>query len=346
MPLTRRSVIFGGLALALRRQKVDEAERLVQAKVDSGEVAAASLHVRCGKDVTQQSFGAAKTPGAVFLLASISKPMTASAVMLLSDRGRLTLDDPVRKFIPEFRGGDRDRILIRHLLTHTSGLPDMLPENEALRKRHAPLADFVAATCAAPLLFAPGAQVRYQSMGILLAGEIVARVAQRPLPDFLRDEIYVPLGMRDTSLGLGGRALASTMQSQVEEHNDWDWNSPYWRNLGSPWGGAHATARDVARFLEYFVRPVPPVLKPATAAAMITDHTGGLTPPWGLGWSLARGFGKHSSPRVFGHSGSTGTLAWLDPEKDLSFVLLTTKPSVVSGKTLLNPAADIISEAA
>ncbi len=345
MPFTRRSLLFGGLALALRKQKIDEAVRLIQSQVDSGDVHAASLHVRCGRDVHQQGFGAARGPRPVYLLASISKPMTASAVMLLADRGRLSIDDPVRKYIPEFRGGDKDRIVIRHLLTHTSGLPDMLPDNDDLRKRHAPLKDFVAGTCAAALLFPPGTQVKYQSMGILLAGEIVQRVSDKTLPEFLREEVYAPIGMRDTSMGLGGRAIADTMQCQVGEPTGWDWNSAYWRNLASPWGGAHSTAADVTRFLEYFVRPVPAVLKPATAAAMIVDHTGGLTPPWGLGWTLARGFGKQSSPRVFGHGGSTGTLAWLDPEKDLSFVLLTTRPSALSGRSLLNPAADIISDA-
>jgi len=79
---------------------------------------------------------------------------------------------------------------------------------------------------------------------------------------------------------------------------------------------------------------------------MIVDHTGGLTPPWGLGWMLSRGFGKGSSAKTFGHSGSTGTLCWLDPEKDLSFVLLNTLPAAASGKILLTPAADIVSEAA
>lgn len=339
-------MIFSGLAMALRKQKLDEAVKLIQAKVDSGDVRAASLHVRCGKEVVARDFGEARNGRAVFLLASITKPMTASAVMLLFDRRALSLSDPVRTFIPEFHGGERDKIVIRHLLTHTSGLPDMLPENEALRKRHAPLKDFVAGTCATPLLFSPGAQVRYQSMGILLAAEIVERVAKRPLPDFLRDEIYRPLSMSDTSLGLGGRRIADTMQSQVDEPSDWDWNSAYWRNLASPWGGAHATAADVARFLEYFHRREPKLLEPETAGSMIVDQTGGMTPPWGLGWAVSRGFGRQSSKRAFGHSGSTGTLAWLDPDKDLSFVLLTTRPAVISGKLLLSPAADLISEAA
>ena len=136
------------------------------------------------------------------------------------------------------------------------------------------------------------------------------------------------------------------MQCQVEEHNDWDWNSAYWRNLGSPWGGAHSTAADVGRFLRYFAEPSPPVLKPATAAAMITDQNRGLNTPWGIGWMLSRGMGKHSSPRTFGHSGSTGTLSWLDPEKGVSFVLLTTKPSALSNRSLLAPVSDMISEVA
>ena len=146
----------------------------------------------------------------------------------------------------------------------------MLPENDALRKRHAPLKDFVAATCATPLLFSPGTSVKYQSMGVLLAAEIVERISKRPLPDFLRDEIYRPLGMKDTSLGLGGRDLTGTMQCQVEQQNDWDWNSAYWRNLGSPWGGAHSTAADVGRFLRYFAEPS--AARPETGHRRRHDH--------------------------------------------------------------------------
>jgi CubicO group peptidase (beta-lactamase class C family) len=337
-------MLFSSVAIAFSREKVDDAIGLIQAQVDSGAVAAASLHVCQKKQIVDRSFGAAKTPSAVFLLASISKPMTASAVMLLADRGQVSLDDPVQKYIPEFRGGEKDRVLVRHLLTHASGLPDMLPENDALRKRHAPLKDFVAGTCNTGLLFTPGTQVKYQSMGILLAAEIVERVTKRGLPEFLRDEIYRPLGMKDTSMGLGGRELSSTMQCQVDEHTDWDWNSAYWRNLGSPRGGAHATAGDIGRFLRYFAHPEAQVLKPATVASMIVNQNRGLNQARGFGWDLARGFGKGSSPRTFGHGGSTGTLAWMDPEKDLSFVLLTTKPSAVSGKTLLSPVSDTISQ--
>jgi beta-lactamase class C len=182
-------------------------------------------------------------------------------------------------------------------------------------------------------------------MGILLAAEIVQRITRLGLPDFLHDEVFEPLGMHNTSLGLGGRRISETMQCQVEQHTDWDWNSAYWRNLGAPWGGAHSNTADVSRLLEYFAHPGRPVLKTETAAAMITNQNRGLKQPWGLGWMLARGFG-HASPRTFGHSGSTGTVAWLDPEKDLSCVLLTTKPAAVSEKILLGPVSDVVSGAA
>jgi CubicO group peptidase (beta-lactamase class C family) len=330
--------------MGLRAEKFEDATRLIENEVRSRQVRAAVLHVRKGEQLVSRAFGAAQNPSAVFLIASITKPMTASAVMILSERKALSITDPVGKFIPEFRGEGRERINIRHLLTHTSGLPDMLPENEALRKRHAPLKEFVAATCRTPLLFAPGAKVSYQSMGILLAADIVERITKRSLPDFLRDELYGPLGMKDTSLGLGGRKIADTMQCEVEE-TGWDWNSAYWRNLGAPWGGAHSTAADIDRLLREFGHASGRVLTSATAAAMTTNQTSGLNKPWGLGWALRDGFGKRSSPRTFGHSGSTGTLAWFDPQRDTSFVLLTTRPAAISGPRLIVPVSDMISEA-
>jgi len=152
--------------------------------------------------------------------------------------------------------------------------------------------------------------------------------------------------MRNASLVLGGRKIPVTMQGQVDEHTDWDWNSPDWRDLGSPWGGAHAAAGDVSRLLRCFVNAGSPVLKTTTAAAMITNQTQGLGQPYGLGWRLgSESYGKGASPRTFGHGGSTGTLAWLDPERNLSFVLLTTKPAAVSQKTLLTPVSNTVSTA-
>jgi len=343
--VTRREWLLSAAAVTLRKQRLDEAAQLIQRATDSGEVRAAVVDVQQGRLRFARAFGAARGADTVFLLASISKPMTATGVMLLADRGELALADPVRKFIPEFSGGERDEVTVQHLLTHTSGLPDMLPENETLRRRQAPLADFVAGACKAPLLFRPGAKVSYQSMGILLAAEIVERVTRMPLREFLRREVFVPLGMRQTSLGLGGRRIADTAQCQVTGNDDWNWNSAYWRDLGAPWGGVHSTAGDVSKFLDSFLTPKGRVLKRETAAAMIANHTPGLNETWGLAWMLTPGtFGHACSPRTFGHYGATGTVAWADPETGVRAVLLTTKPADQSRAGLLGPVSDLVAE--
>jgi len=342
--MTRRQLLSGAVALELRRDRLDAAVALIENATNSGTVAAAALDVRQGSFTLSRTFGRVTSSETPFLLASITKPMTATAVMILSDRGALSVTDRVRKFIPEFTGWDREAITIRHLLTHTSGLPDMLPENEALRKRHAPLKDFVAATCKTPLLFKPGAECRYQSMGILLAGDIVERITHMPLRDFLRKEVFQPLDMKQTSLGLGGRQISTTAPSQVTGNDDWNWNSPYWRDLGAPWGGAHATAPDVARFLRAFLQPAR-ILKPQTASTMVANQNEGLNRPWGLGWAVKQGlFGKGCSPQTFGHNGSTGTNAWADPRKDLTCVLLTTRPAAEDKERLLRAVSDLVSE--
>ena len=326
--------------MALQRGRFDAAIEMVRAAKKSGQVRSAALYIRQGK------YTAAESPAGIYLLASITKPMTAAAVMLLSDKGQLKLDDPVVKFISEFKGADRAGMTIRHLLTHSSGLPDMLPENESLRKRHAPLPEWISLTCRTKLLFSPGTEVRYQSMGILLAAEIVERITKTPLSDFLAKEIFKPFGMRTASLGLGGRTIASTEQCEVQGNNDWNWNSGYWRNLGVPWGGAHAAAADVAKFLEAFRQKDNGILKPETSAAMIVNQTAGLNEPRGLGFMVKPGsFGVRCSPATFGHYGSTGTVAWADPKSDLVCVLLTTKPADSSRANLLGPVSDCVSAA-
>ena len=324
--------------------RFEDASRLMRTQTDSGEVAAAVLHVRRAGQERSRAFGAAHAD-MPFLLASPTKPMTASAVLWLRNRRELTLTDAVTKFLPDFRGGDRGAVTIHHLLTHTSGLPDMLPENTELRRQHASLPEFVARTCRTPLLFRPGEKVSYQSMGILLAAAIVEKVSGEPLPGFMARTMFNPLGMRQTSFGLGGRLLADTAQCQVPEaeRSDWDWNSPYWRNLASPWGGAHATARDLGTFLEAFASTGGHVLPTTTARDMRTIQTGALRPRFGLAWQREPGaFGRACSAETFGHFGSTGTLIWHDPATATTCVVLTTRPATGSRASLLLPVSEII----
>lgn len=289
-------------------------------------------------------------PGTVFLLASITKPMTATAVMQLVARKQCRLEDPLARFFPAFTGGGRERITLRHVLTHTSGLPDMLPENDDLRRRHAPLEDFVQGALRTPLLFAPGAECRYQSMGILLAAAVVEKITKTPLRAYLQKELFQPLGMKQASLGLGGRAIRSTALSQVTGNDDWNWNSPYWRDLGAPWGGAHSDADGVARFLGAFLQPDGKLLPADLARAMITDQNQPLNKAWGIGWAVnarlsGSPFGAGCSPRAFGHGGSTGTLCWADAESQAVCVLLTSKPAAESGKPVLDPTSNGVSQA-
>ncbi|MGV3518928.1 MAG: serine hydrolase domain-containing protein [Luteitalea sp.] len=326
---------------------VDEASRLIRAQVDSGEVVAAVLHVRRAGQESSRAFGTARVD-LPFLIASPTKPMTASCVLWLRDQRELALSDQVARYLPASRGDQRGAITIRHLLTHTSGLPDMLPENVDLRRQHAPLSEFVARTCRTTLLFPPGDRVSYQSMGILLAAAIVEKVTGEAMPAFMARTVFEPLRMRHSSLGLGGRAIAATAPCQVPdtERSDWDWNSAYWRNLGAPWGGAHATAADLARFIDGFASTEGEWLSVASRREMRAIQTGPMRPRFGLGWQRdPADFGTACSVETFGHFGSTGTMAWHDPATDTTFVLLTTRPATASKTSLLLPASEIIGRA-
>jgi CubicO group peptidase (beta-lactamase class C family) len=269
----------------------------------------------------------------VFLLASITKPMTAAAVMTLVDAGELHLDDTVTKYFPQFTGGGRESITLKNLLTHTSGLPDMLPDDEALRARHASLADFRDDAFKAPLKFRPGSSYSYSSMGILLSSEIAQKVTGERFADFVKTKIFDPLGMTKTSFGLGGRARRATVASQAapahteagrKSWESWNWNSDYWSNLAAPWGGAFAPASDVGRFYAEFLALRGRILKPATEATMIVNQSPPGVKASGLGFDLPPSVGSSGcGPRTFGHNGSTGTLSWADPDSGTICVVLT-----------------------
>ena len=334
------------------------AEAVLQQSVKDDLVTAASMVIRKGEEHFEYGFGRPADPQAVFLIASISKPMTAAGVMVLYDRGELKLEDPVMKFIPEFSEGDRRKITIQHLLTHTSGLPDQLPENEELRKAHAPLSEFVARAVKTPLLFEPGTAYSYQSMGILLAAEVVQRITGEGFEPYMKREVFEPLGMTKTAMGLGDFTIEETARSQTEmaapesgagdpTATDWDWNSPYWRKLGAPWGGAHSTAVDIAKFLHSFLRPEGKALKVETTKLMLKNHNAGMVDtPRGLGFQLGERAGSPGcSEKTFGHGGSTGTLSWADPETDTIFVCLTTLPARAADPHPRTLASDRVAEA-
>lgn len=325
---------------------LNQASGLLQAEIGANRITAAALLVaRKGIVVTHRGFGhlwpkagAPQTePDSIFLLASITKPVTACALMLLAERGQVSLNDPATLYIPEFKGEGREKILVRHLLSHTSGLPDMLPENIELRRANAPLSAFVERTCKTPLLYPANTDFAYQSKGVLLAAEIVERVAKQRLRDFEKENIFIPLGMRNSALGMGSFSLKETVWcgtslEQTEDEKRFGANSLYWRDMGHPWGGMHSTTSDLAILLQTMLNEgtynATRVFSPATAKTMTTNQNPFLNAPWGLGWGLANSrvwndFGEIVAPATFGHTGATGTVAWADPTRQLICVILT-----------------------
>lgn len=280
-----------------------------------------------------------------FLLASITKPVTYLAGMLLVERGLLSLTDRVTKFIPEFAAHHKDETLVFHLFTHTSGLPDMLPNNVELRRQHAPLSRFAAAVIRdTPPLFPPGTNLSYQSMGTLVVAELIERISGLPLPEFLNREFFAPLGLTGTSLGSGALDPARLVRVQIAPETadgDYHWNSDYWRRLGSPWGGLFSTPDDLAVLCQLMLdggrRGDAQLVSRATVERMTTNRLDDLpdlpeairrTQRWGLGWRINSptandAFGDLVSPRAFGHWGATGTMCWIDPEHQAFCLLFT-----------------------
>lgn len=337
--------------VGMSARRLDIVNKILSEETRSGRVTAASVLVaRRGTIVLRGGWGrhspdadsAMAGPETVYIVASISKPITVLLLMLLVERGQVSLNDAVQKYLPEFQGPGRDKVRVQDLLTHTSGLPDMLPDNVKLREANAPLSDFVKGAMTTPLLFEPRTSFKYSSMGTLLAAEIVERVTKTPLAELEQRELFVPLNMKHTSLGLGKRALKDTALVQGDsfaqtkkELDRYGANSLYLRKLGHPWGGMHSNVDDLGVVLQMFlnggVYDGKRILGRATVEAMTSDQNKRIGHPWGLGWGLQtstawNAFGDLSSERTFGHSGATGTVAWADPQRELLCVILTTRP--------------------
>jgi CubicO group peptidase (beta-lactamase class C family) len=326
------------LFAALRDERWEEAAEVLDRATAGKQVDAAVLHVVQKEESFTRPFGKAVSGDAMFLLGSISKPINVTAVMTLFDQGKLDLNDRVKKFLPAFAGDGRDEVTIRHLLTHVSGLPDQLANNNELRKQHAPLTEFAAQAMRARLAFAPGARYQYSSMGILLLARIAELISESDIRALVERTVFQPLGMKHSAQGLGRFKLEEMVPCQTEsaapesgggdtQAKEWDWNSPYWRKLGAPWGGTHASAPDVGRFLGEFLGARGKAVKPETARLMIKNHNPEGFTPRGLGFGVGKGSGSPGcSERTFGHGGSTGTLCWADPESETVCVVLTSLP--------------------
>jgi len=292
---------------------------------------------------------------AIFLIASITKPIVATGVQLLIERGQLSLDDFAKNIVPEFNGEGTAEITVRHLMTHTSGLPDMLPNNRELRIANAPLSVFIENICRLKTDFQPGHGVQYQSMGIAMLGEIVRRISGKTISQFLDEELFKPLEMHDTALGTPDewyngsspkvdRVTEIALPKSQKPKDNWHWNSRYWRSFGAPWGGLLTTPNDLAKFAQMMLQEgrvgKTQILSKASVEAATCNQLAQMPDVpeverrcrgWGLGWRLfwpeqSGHFGNLLGPRAYGHSGATGTVLWIDPDRDAFAIVLTTQP--------------------
>ncbi len=263
------------------------------------------------------------TEDTIFDAASLTKVIaTTPAAMLLIQRGQLRLDDLVKKYIPEFTGGGKEKVTIRELMTHTSGLP---PDIETRTDWHGQEAAIQKA-CQVRLLTPPGTAFRYSDINFFLLGEIIQRITKTPLQDFVEKEIYKPLKMVDTGFLPPKSKIGRIAPTEVVNGVPFRGvvHDPTARKMGGVAGhaGLFFTAADLARFARMMLNEGAldgvRIFKPETVRLM----TGVQTPPnlpvrHGLGWDIDSPYsgprGKYFPIGSYGHTGWTGTSIWIDP---------------------------------
>jgi len=313
-----------------------------------------------GFRVWRQAFGWLRTVpdavpmpvDAVFDLASVSKPVaTGTSLMILAEQGKLSLDDPVGKYLPEFNAGEKRKVTIRHLMTHTAGLPPYVDAAEQRRLRVEAGFPCAAATRAyvrgLRIRGEPGHTVVYSCLSAILCAEIVERVAGCPLDAFAGEHIFGPLKMSDTSYHPPASQAARLVPTTAAPHGTGPGGFLYGQvhdPLAAMQGGVSgnaglfSTAADLGRFAQMMLgggeRDGVRILKPETVAAMTGVQNEGAVSKEGrpdrrgLLWDLyvpeadARGL---SALRAYGHAGYTGTAIRIYPDVGVYVIALTNR---------------------
>jgi CubicO group peptidase (beta-lactamase class C family) len=294
----------------------------------------------------------------MFWIASMSKPITAAGLMMLVDEGKVKLDDPIEKYLPEFKGQmmiaekDADHVLlhkptrpptVRDCLRHTSGMPFTsaleTPTIDQWRLR-----DTVRSYAMTPLQYEPGTKHVYSNAGINTAGRIIEVVSGMPYEVFLEKRLFAPLGMKDTSFSLTTEQLKRLAKSyKPDKANTGLEETPIGALLQPltdpsrqpvPGGGLFSTAADVAAFGQMILRGGTVGDKRLLSEAAIREMTGTQTGDilnkgkgeggYGLGFSTTRK-GKEGGPAVAGpcgHGGAYSTNLWVNPDQGLVTVFM------------------------
>jgi CubicO group peptidase (beta-lactamase class C family) len=294
-------------AIAQSGAPIDSVDRYVTAELARQRIPGLSVAVLRGDSVLiARGYGFANvehdvpaTDSTIYQSGSVGKQFTAAAVVMLSQEGRLGLDDPITKYLPE--GGDVWRgITVRHLLTHTSGIPDYADSTLDYRRPYSE-ADLVRLATRLPLQFAPGERWSYSNTGYLLLGAVIRKVTGRFYGDFLRERIFGPTGMRTARIisesdivrhrAAGYEMTDGRLQNQA-------WVSPELNTTAD--GSLYFSVRDLSAWaiaLNHGAVPGRTVLEQSWTPVRLNN---GGTYPYGFGWWI----GEQRGYRQIGHTGS------------------------------------------
>ncbi len=347
-------------AVGMSASRLESIDRVVQRGIKAGGYPGAAVVVgRKGAAVWERSFGklsweassaAVDAEHTIYDIASLTKVVgTTTAIMVLYDEKKVDLDAPVFRYIPAFSGGLKDKVTVRDLLTHRSGLP---AGRDLWRISHSPqeARDFVIST---PLEYAPNTGYIYSDLGADMLGIIVEAVSGQRLDTFLNRRVFGPLGMHDTFYRPADSLryrIAPTevhpprgypIQGEVHDENAYA--------LGGIAGhaGLFSTAADLSIFAQMMLNggnyEGTQILSDSTVS-LFTRRTAGHR---ALGWDTADGdygSGRYLTERAYGHTGYTGTSIWIDPDREMFVVLLTNRVHAAKADRPAKVIADVRSD--
>ena len=267
-------------------------------------------------------------------MASLTKVIALTSVMMqLVEKGLVKLDAPVQRYIPEFTGRWKNRVTVRHLLTHCSGLPSWRP----LYKEATSAPDALALAIATPLDTTPGAQMVYSDLGAIIMGEIVHRVTNTPLDSYATNHVFAPLGMNETfyrpDTSLRSHIAPTEIDPWRQRHLRGEVHDENAYALGGVSGhaGLFSSASDLARLAQAYLNGGALDGKRIWSKRTIEQFThiqNAKLSHRALGWETANGAnsgGRLMSAQAFGHTGFTGTSIWIDPANDIFVILLSNR---------------------
>ena len=292
----------------------------------------------------------------MFWIASMTKPMTAMGVMMLVEEGKVQLDDPLEKFVPEFKGiqvktaqglvAPQRLVTVKNLLTHTSGIDTGAVTPAGAPIDTVPLAEMAAAYAKKPLTDQPGAKWTYNNNAINLLGRIIEIAGGKPYADFMQERLFDPLGMENTTfwpspdhLDVAAKPYSKSKETgALVEARNTRFSEPLHDPKRTPFpaGGLFSCAKDLGRLYQMLLNDGEldgrRYLKAATLKQMTSNQLGDLPKvSFAPGMHMGLGFHVVAQPQevteslsvgTYGHGGAFGTQAWIDPVKKRAYVLL------------------------